>query len=362
MNILLIVLISLLVTWVLYASSNAFRGVVDETIKALIPRGRRFFSRRYRALLEEANDPTTAATRLDELSTSQEREVLLAVAKNPNSPPSTLLMLSDQFPSEVFENPALALILLEDPTFLTQFPERVLLYFLALPDIYTNWEVIAQHKKDTVRQAVAEHPNAPKQLKEALLFDREPSVRAAALKGLSFSPEIRQLLFGVGWHHTFDWGAPTLNHERLGMICDRVHGSFLMSVWLRLAFKADHKKIDPLLTNTELLHLADLLPQSSAFIMSHPNISEELLQRFSRSEDASLRCQVAVHPRISHEVIEALSFDSDEGVLRLIALNKETPLSVLERLAQHPQFQLGGDIARDRKLPEPFLQKLAQSL
>jgi len=66
--------------------------------------------------LELAETPTTPASILEELAgNSEDKEILRAIAQNPNSPPDLLVELAREYLEEIGQNPALDLILLEDP-------------------------------------------------------------------------------------------------------------------------------------------------------------------------------------------------------------------------------------------------------
>jgi hypothetical protein len=324
---LLVAVIVLVVLRLLYAVSSSIQHFIDGSIHTLYRRVQRS-TLTYKLLLQEAKDLSTSAARLNSLALSPHPEVLQAIAQNPNSPPAVLITLSERFPREVFENSALTLILLEDPVFLTKLSERALLFFLSPFEAGGCWELLAQHESSTVRGAVAEHPEAPNHLKKVLLFDRDMSVRCLAREALSLSPEVLRLLIGVGWYDA----------------CDT----------------QDEILVDPPLTAAELQRLAELFPLAAKHIVLHPNISQELLQRFSTSEDSFVRSRVASHSQVSVELLEALSFDAHKMVVISVIRNVKTPESLLERLAnQDPLLQR--DIPQDRKLSESFLRKLSQS-
>jgi hypothetical protein len=328
MNIaLLVAVVVLVVLRLLYAVSSSVQHVIDGAIQTLYRRVQRFIPT-YKALLREAKDPSTSAARLSSLALSPHPEVLQAIAQNPNSPPAVLMALSEAFPREIFENSALTLILLEDPVFLTKLSERALLFFLSPFEVGGCWELLVQHESSTVRGAVAEHPEAPNHLKKVLLFDPDMSVRCLAREALSLSPEVLRLLIGVGWYDA----------------CDT----------------EDELLVDPPLTAEELQQLAELFPLAAKNIALHPNISQELLQKFSTSEDPLLRSYVARHPQTSFELLEVFSSDTNAGVVMSVIQNEKTPESLLERLAnQDPLLQRY--IPQDRKLSEAFLRKLSQS-
>jgi len=68
--------------------------------------------------LELAQNPNTNAKTLLKLaSLSNESSVLAAIARNPNSPPELLIQLAGEYFEEIAKNPAIKLILIEQPDF-----------------------------------------------------------------------------------------------------------------------------------------------------------------------------------------------------------------------------------------------------
>ena len=69
--------------------------------------------------LKLAKNPNTPAEELIELAKIEDKEILALIAKNPNTPPNLLVELAGVYPDEIGENPALSLILMEYPNFLS---------------------------------------------------------------------------------------------------------------------------------------------------------------------------------------------------------------------------------------------------
>ncbi|MDJ0775362.1 MAG: HEAT repeat domain-containing protein [Mastigocoleus sp. MO_167.B18] len=128
-------------------------------------------------LEEEVLNPNTSASRLRELSKSLDREVRQAIVKNPNTPPDVLVRLFDKFPLQVLHNPALSLILLERPNFLTEIYESNKLVFhkYQLTDFFYNWAIF--HVNESIRSAVASSSKTPEHYLEQLSDDKNSFVR-----------------------------------------------------------------------------------------------------------------------------------------------------------------------------------------
>ncbi|NJL64818.1 MAG: hypothetical protein HC903_27150 [Methylacidiphilales bacterium] len=70
--------------------------------------------------LEEALDENTPTERLREISRKGNKAIRNAIARNPNTPPDILVEYFYEFPAHVLHNPALELILLENPDFFNE--------------------------------------------------------------------------------------------------------------------------------------------------------------------------------------------------------------------------------------------------
>ncbi len=109
-----------------------------------------------------ARDAETPPATLDALSRSNDRSVRRAVASNPNVAPETLMRLAAEFPDELFQNPALPLFLLENPSLFADMPEESLaklVHHPSMPEAYLL--EAARHRAFYVRRAAAQNPRMP---------------------------------------------------------------------------------------------------------------------------------------------------------------------------------------------------------
>ena len=74
--------------------------------------------------LAAARNPLAPPQLLEKLSHDSEKSIRQAVAGNPNTPEKDLMRLGAQFPDELLENPALDVLLLENPSLLSALPEK----------------------------------------------------------------------------------------------------------------------------------------------------------------------------------------------------------------------------------------------
>lgn len=145
--------------------------------------------------LEIANNTNTPALELEKLATlTTNREILKAIAKNPNTSPSTLLDLAGKYLEEIGENPALELIFLENPSFIADIfyqhysdrsyeEERTVTPF---PEWFVSKAF--KHSDSKIREYIAENTFTPIFYLEKLAKDKNELVRiqvAANRKTLS---------------------------------------------------------------------------------------------------------------------------------------------------------------------------------
>ncbi|KAF3887348.1 MULTISPECIES: variant leucine-rich repeat-containing protein [Nostocales] len=166
---------------------------------------------------EEASDQNTPAERLRELAAKGNTTIRSAVAQNPNTPPDLLLQLFYFLPVEVLNNPAIPLLLLENPNFLTELYQSNNLVFLnhELPLFFLEWAIhqpdesikialaksffvaantqtsestlqkLARDIMDNVRLITAQNKNTPTDALETLAKDRNEKVRFAVANNSS---------------------------------------------------------------------------------------------------------------------------------------------------------------------------------
>lgn len=157
--------------------------------------------------LTEATDPSTLPGRLEELAKIRHRDVLSAVARHPNTPTELLATFCSTMPDEVLQNPAFELLLVEQPSFLSELPARARerlarseqadvdllrelggntsaeqeVRFAVAANPNTPLEMVREFATQAavVRAGAARSPNADEALLRTLAVDDEPMVRAS---------------------------------------------------------------------------------------------------------------------------------------------------------------------------------------
>ena len=137
---------------------------------------------------QQAQDETTLPEILRQLASSSDSITRQNLVMNPNVPPDVLLKLAGQFPRQIFNNPAIDLLLLETPNLFSgtsadafcsllkrEVPTRMIEYAVNSKDekfelsILMNYktspkvlEQLFQSKSDRVQEAAKLHINAIK--------------------------------------------------------------------------------------------------------------------------------------------------------------------------------------------------------
>ncbi|MGF1488494.1 MAG: hypothetical protein ACFBSE_15520 [Prochloraceae cyanobacterium] len=148
--------------------------------------------------LEIARDITTPANKLIKLGKVavelQNEEVLNQIAKNPNSPPDLLIELAigylgccidDLYLEAIANNPAIDLILLENPNFLENLYDRLEKYGLEifikkLPDKFLK--IASTSCYSSLRYFTASNENSPREILEKLANDPEIHIKEAVAR------------------------------------------------------------------------------------------------------------------------------------------------------------------------------------
>jgi hypothetical protein len=116
-------------------------------------------------------------------------------AAHPDTSPDELLSLAAEFPGEVIGNPALSLLLLEDPTWPSRLSPSALCQVLQHEDAPASfWSYAAHHERPLYRSYAARSQWAPPELLQHLTNDAEPRVRAYVAKNPSAPPALLSML------------------------------------------------------------------------------------------------------------------------------------------------------------------------
>lgn len=130
-----------------------------------------------------AKNPCATPKLLGELGASRDTVTRSHVAANPNTPTEVLLKLGSEFPKQLLGNPALALLLLENPNLVNEMPRTTVRSLLKLEELPAFvLEKLAHARHRWVRCTIAQNPNTPAWVLQELAQDMDVEIRQYAVQ------------------------------------------------------------------------------------------------------------------------------------------------------------------------------------
>jgi hypothetical protein len=145
------------------------------------------------------------AKELEELAEVDNTQICQQIARHPNSSPELLKKLFHQYFREVLENPVLELILLENPTFISDLDDSTHCNHFQREQLPLFCYKIALNYPDVwFRKAIALNPNTPINILKELSVDNNKIIKQLAkeqeyyvILGLAGNPKTPQKLLGL---------------------------------------------------------------------------------------------------------------------------------------------------------------------
>ena len=342
-----------------------------------------------------AKDENTAPEKLRELANSSDPITRQNVVKNPNVPPDVLIRLAEQFPRQVFNNPAIDLLLLETPNLFSgtsadalcsllkrEVPEWAIEYAVNFTDErfklailmnpQTSSEILEQLAESTnieILEAAKTHINY---LPKADIDDRQ-FVREKINKTLEPADEYME--FEIAFNKVKDY---PMFFEGTGMAYD----AFTRKISNALSKKDSYEASPPMLSNEEIEKLSNLKHsdffKNIAFlykVAANPNTPLELLERIVDLDRYGRTHQyLAGNNNISiyiiKKLLEKLESDlykpnrsakhkgDDRRMYHKIIANPATPIEILETLANYPDAKVKAIVANCPAMPKHLVKKI----
>lgn len=197
--------------------------------------------------LLEAQDPATTPERLRQLFAIKDQPLHASIAENPNTPLDLLLQLIGTHTDSFFRNPALSVLLLENPNLFLELPSQTLRALLCVREphpwllsvLESPHEFTEKHGADIVkslaseaqsgkvfallisfsdaRRDIAANPQTPAEIVEALLLDEDEQVQEQSAKNPRLSVDVLLRLSFSADVQIVSWVAsnPSMPVERL---------------------------------------------------------------------------------------------------------------------------------------------------
>lgn len=239
-----------------------------------------------------AAHPNAGSSLLSELSHSSDKATRARVAANPATATADLLRLGGQFPKAFLDNPALDLLMLENPALLESIPQALLVRLLKsdrCPADFLVWA--AAHADEKLQLAVAMNVNVPPPAVDRLRQSIHARVREAvqALAALTNKPEDDpEVMFR------------SAVQERLGALTPAEakdaweHGDVGLPQWPYL----------PLLFRWEESELVKPYFLERTWL-ANPKVPASILKVLSKSLNHQVRKLVNIHPNMPQPLREA---------------------------------------------------------
>jgi hypothetical protein len=332
-----------------------------------------------------AKHPNSNAELLVKLSHSSDKRTRQIVASNPNTPIETFIKLGQQFPKEFLTNPALDLLLLENPGLIEQMPQSLILRLLKQTDCpasLLNWG--ASNDSDKVQLAVGMNANAPNSALNRLRKSKYKSVRESVLAQSNqemdldlekaFELAVRERIGSSGLEIlTEAWLAGDIG---LAQWC-------ALPLTFRLGIASEKRKLTEYIlpifspsgvarilieTKISLESIQKILPnypgwgEIAEFDCIPHAIKFKLLEMLASSENWQYRAKAASNHLTPSSTLEKLAKDSDERVTYALQCNESAPKEFLNRIAIHSQdLQSLMRVASNSNTPPDALAVLAKN-
>lgn len=319
-----------------------------------------------RTLLQEAEDPRTPPRRLHEVvNLSRGDEVRLAVAVHPNAPPALLGMLARWHPEAVLRNPALPLVLLEDPGWADKLLPETALTMLRAEGAPLFLLSAFAGRPGPVGQAARLHIGLAGECGEDWEGEaREALWEAAGLpeKEGPFPARLLSLDLIAAWLL-----APLAAHGdaavRRAVARRPKTPQDLLALLRRAGSTSDlggAAPADPALPATDLAWLARGGRWAKLLAARHPNTPPAALEALGREDDEALSRHLVRNPAAPAALRESLAVSLGPVFRRASARDPETPPGALARLAADDIRDVRWMAARNPHTPPDALAALAE--
>ena len=287
-----------------------------------------------------AQNPSAPEQLLIKLSRSHDVSIRRSLAGNPSTPLDVLHSVGKKFPKELLKNPALNLLLLENPNLLREFPSSILSTLLKQDDcpmgVLTQAVLV---EDEEVLLAICRHAGATPEMMQRLQASTYTTVRTAASLHVSQTQTVR------------NW------QEQLQATVVEI---------LRQAMPTQRLRFLPLLRAASQL----LTDEQSSADTSPPafySIVEDLTHTYSDAAVLERHLKggwygLLANPLFPVAMLERLANDDNWKVRQAIASSLSTPVIWLERLANDEDYQVRQSVARNLSTPVPLLEQLASDV
>ena len=317
-----------------------------------------------------ARRQNTSSAILERLSHHSDKIVRQAVASHHNILSEDLMRLGKQFPDAFLSNPALDLILIENPGLLLNFDESLLVQIAkrdACPEVFLKWAI--RQGSEQVLMAIAMNPSTPVELLQQLLVSEFKTVQEAVRfhKKLLDGMEVSDIQAHFKQAVIERLGALTLseaNQMWKRKEISLVHFCYL-SVGARLSIASD-KDLCSMAINptTSAWVLADIAKENDEYVRLNlaedPNAPSAFLRLLAKDKDYRIRSRVAENSNAPEALLKQLAKDKVSFVRGSVASNPNTPEDLLTLLSEDKDNGVRESVAENSNASENLLMLLSE--
>ena len=287
-----------------------------------------------------AQDESTAPEKLRELANSTDLIVRKNIVINPNIPPDVLIKLAAEFPKQVFDNPAIDLLLLETPDLFSGTLANALCSLLKRVVSTRMIEYAANSSDKRLKLAILMNPQTPQETLKELAKNRNYQVQEATELHINSTNQntadsykdfvkakIQQQLVETDQSY----------QKIIGDVGEIIKlYEYLPAISYYQKSRTNQKKSYPQVTLKEVEELMRE-KRSVLDIASNPHISIDIINKLLEHHDTyQIGRRLALNPSTPNEVLEELARSNYHyGVHEAIVLNKDTPVYILEIILNH---------------------------
>lgn len=256
-------------------------------------------------------------------------KVYQLVAKNPNAPTDTLLMLGFLLPADFIQNPILPLLILENPNFIDK-NYNTQIAIACHPETPVNiLKYLMESGRPGVLKYIAQNPNTPVEFLEKMAEEaiRKPITLDETPEGIAKNPKTPA--------HILEKLAVYMNNIKIDPIWFTENSEecqFNLAIAL-----AEHP-------NTSAYIWEQLVssqnPSIRQYLVKYYNLPVTLLERLAKDSNKYVRLAIAEKTTNPHHIIRQLAQDKDRQVKEAVVNNSSTPILLLDELAKGNDSQI----------------------
>lgn len=334
------------------------------------------------ARLVARNDGATESV-LRHLGSHSDATVRKWVASHPVTPVEVLLVLGQQFPEQLIQNPILDVLFLENPALMQEFPlgtVRAVLKRKSAPASILEQGVYI--KDEAAHLALAQNSSAPEELIDKLhemtpFASVKEAIRARRMQEPALQ-EAEEAFFEALCVRMADYGEKKVEMKIFEALIElpQINADCLVRLEKSKTYDSNEEDLNSLIEEQNplvlralatkqdlslpaLLAIAGKLDESASKNLARKkSLHPSVLRILGRSEYSSVRVCVAANAQTPREVFTQLSADQDEYVRRFVALNPQASAAALQTLAEDSEAAVRWRVAQNPNAPLDAVAKL----